>query len=549
MTSQWIATRHPSFYGVNFNPTEHPDELATVDGHTLKNGTLLTQYLNVDDATLAARLWVTAANSGAPLETPGYQELVPTNAINVVSLGADPMGVTESGAIINRAIAEASARRYARVYIPSGKYLIEETIVLPSLIWLHGDGFGTVLFAKANLNAPVIEAYWEAGVSWGIMQRISDLRIDGNRDNQSSPANCYGLKLQAPDSAGLPNTIAEPVTLNPTAGYSDSNRDLFNLWISFCASDGINMSGRGGLHAQNVTCYENQGHGFVPTYDTSWVNCVAARNGQAGFVIATSTIRMTACKAWWSGYRRPASYLDYATHGFFFTGGTRGAVCVGCEAQDNYSSGFAFNDVIGHACYDCIADSNNRRQGDNVGVDFYNAYGNTWTGMVYDRYNDSIRYQPNALRLRSSSTMNRIVLSHRHYNGGATAAGQQLLQHIATDTDSIQGNDITINNMLGMQKISAGTSTPSVYHGGHVLCNLNQNSTINYDPTGTIIPPGARLRFMFVQDGTGGRTVTFSSAYRYSWTPNTTASKINTIDFAWNNESSKWVQVGSETGI
>lgn len=558
MTSQWKATVHPSFYGVNFNPTEHPDELATVDGHALKNGTLITQYLNVDDVSLAARLWVAGANSGAPLETPGFQEVHQSNTINVRSLGADNTGVTDAAPFINAAIQEAKARDYGTVYIPAGHYLIGSTLVLDSLIHLRGDGMATYLRAKTNLNAPMIEAYNEASVRWAYMLRITDLRLDGNRDNQSSAANAHGIKWHAPSGATAPLFVPELVGHNysarlpevdPVDNWPETRHDLHNVFVSYCAGDGFNMAGRGGLKASHLTAYECQGYGFVPTYDSSFVSCEAARNGKSGFYIAQSAVHLTSCKAWWSGYRKPSDVEAYATHGYEMIADTRGAMLVSCEAQDNYASGFSFSNALGHACYGCIADSNNRRNGDNVGVDFYSSYGNVWEGIVYDRYNDSIRYQDYALRFRSNSYQNRVKLNHRYYNGGAATYGQ-LLQHISPDSDTYQNNEIEINNQCGMQKVSPGTIAPSVFHGGTVLCNLTQNTTVNYDPTGTHIPPGARLKFVFVQDATGGRTVTFNSSfYRTSWTPDTTANKINTIEFTWNNESSRWVQSAVATGI
>ena len=183
-----------------------------------------------------------------------------------------------------------------------------------------------------------------------------------------------------------------------------------------------------------------------------------------------------------------------------------------------------------------------------MGVDFYESYGNVWEGICYDRYNDSTRYQDYALRFRQLSTHNRVKVQHRYYNGGASTYAQ-FIPHISTDTDSLQGNEIYINNQNGMQKSSSGTVTISAFHGSDVLINLSSNTTINYDGVATVIPPGAKLRFTFVQNATGGWTVTFSSSFRANWSPNTAANKINIIEFLWNSESSKWVQASAATNI
>lgn len=531
----------------NFNAGLVPEE-----AEGLQPGSLVLQSQDAATDTAVSRLWQIASPLGQRCEQMDAQEIIAQQAINVRSLGADPTGRTPSAHIINDAINEAKTKRYGRVYIPAGYYLIEEPIVLDSLIWLHGDGMSTYLRAANELNLPMIQAFYDIGERWSYMQRISDMRLDGNRDNQSS-TNARGIRWTSPDGITIPILVDEEVGYpyvvsdNYSGQWFDSNRDAYNLWISYCYSDGFYQEGRGGGHFHNITSYENGGYGFVPTYDTAWVNCTAGRNGQSGWRIRQSAVKLSNCKSWWSGYRTDADQ-QYQTSGFEFSGTTRGSLAVGCEAQDNYGSGFTFNSAIGHVCYGCIADSNNRRNGDNVGVDFYSSYGNVWEGFCYDRYNDSVRYQDHALRFRSSSSHNRVIINHRYYNGGASSYAQ-FIQHISAGTDSLQGNQIEINNQNGFQKSSSGSPTISVFHGGTVLVNLSSDTTINYDAVGTIIPPGAKLKFQFVQNNTGGWTVTFDSYFRYSWTPNTTANKINTIEFTWNNEISKWVQSATTTGM
>ena len=555
--TDWRADKHPSHYGVNFNPHEHPDELMTVDGHTMRNGTILGQYLDVDDNSQSSRLWIAGVNSGVYGDTPTFQEIPAQNCINVQSMGADPTGVVASGAIINKAIAEAIARGYGRVYIPAGQYLIEESIVLDSLIWLHGDGYSTYLRAKTNLNAPMIETFYTPLTRFGYMQRISDMRLDGNRDNQSDATNAHGVYFQGPtgeqtpvlelELAGYPYEVSE----NYDGQWFDANRTMFNMFISYCAGDGFRAIGRSGTHIHNVTCQENQGFGFWPNYDTSLVNCTAGRNGKAGFYITNSAIHLTNCKAWWSGYRVPDGYDIIYSHGFYFFDNSRGSIAVNCEAQDNWSSGFAFEKAYGHACYNCVSDSNNQRHGSSVGVDFWDSYGNTFTGIVYDRYRGNVRDQVSALRMRQNSTMNRVDIQHRHYGNSVDAAKQAIL-HISTDSEmsSIEGNEININNLRGTQRITGTSASPSVFHGGTVFWSLTGTTSVSYESSGAIIPPGTKFKFVFLQDGTGGRVVNWNASnYLVNWTPDTTANKINTIEFTYNNTIGKWVQSAVATGI
>lgn len=550
-TDPWAA----GVVGVNFDPSVYRSEVVQY-----RPGTLLVQDSDIDNGHMAGRLWQMSPFQGEFSVSPNIQELTPQNAINVVSLGADPSGRHGSSAAINLAIQKAKARGYGRVYLPAGKYIIDDTIVMDSLIWLHGDGMATYLRAKPQLNAPMIQAYWEEDVRFGYMQRLSDMRLDGNRDEQddTDASICHGVSWLAPDSGHDPVLVDElvgyqyEVSQNYPGQWFDTNRDAFNLWISYCGGTGLAMSGRGGGHFHNITCYENQGYGFDPTYDTSWVACTAGRNGKSGFLIADSAIMLTGCKAWWSGYRRPADFPDYNTHGFLFTSGTRGSQAVNCEAQDNYAAGFSFANAIGHVCRACIADSNNRRNGDNSALEFYDSYANTWEGLVYDRYNDSIRYQDTALRMQGSTTLsNRVVFQHFYRNGGATAGGFQSIQHISAENTVWLGNYIEINNEKGSQKLSpAATVYPNIYHGGKILMNLTMNVTIGHNVT-SFLHGGCEMELVLTQDATGGRTVSFDSNFRLipSWTPDTTAFRTNVIKFRWNPESNKWVQISNLTGI
>lgn len=74
---------------------------------------------------------------------------------------------------------------------------------------------------------------------------------------------------------------------------------------------------------------------------------------------------------------------------------------------------------------------------------------------------------------------------------------------------------------------------------------LTGNVTTLNVPTGG--QAGDRVRFIFTQDATGGRTVTFAAGYKANWTPTTTANKINVISFEY--DGTNWVQTGTATNL
>ena len=131
-------------------------------------------------------------------------------------------------------------------------------------------------------------------------------------------------------------------------------------------------------------------------------------------------------------------------------------------------------------------------------------------------------------------------------------AAKQAILHISTDSEmsSIEGNEININNLRGTQRITGTSASPSVFHGGTVFWSLTGTTSVSYESSGAIIPPGTKFKFVFLQDGTGGRVVNWNASnYLVNWTPDTTANKINTIEFTYNNTIGKWVQSAVATGI
>lgn len=543
---------YPAAYGTNFKGTGNEDDM-----EGLRPGTLLLQGQDEEDGVEVSRLWQVAPPMGQLCEEVEAQEIIAQNAINVRSLGADPTGRTGSGAIINRAIEEAKQRRWGRVYIPAGKYLIEESIQLDSLLWLHGDGYSSFLFAKDGLDAPVIEASYDPGVSWSYMQAISDLRIDGNRENQtnSTSSTAHGIRWQASSaSSGLPrfeDELIGPARIVSSSGlasdgqWPDTNRHAHNLFISYCGGDGFICTGRGGIHLYNIVAYENAGYGFSPIFDTTLSQCQAARNGKAGFNASVSSLRLVGCKAWWSGYRNPSGWSNEFSHGFVIQG--QGIALSGCEAQDNYAHGFLFNNAYGNVATGCIADSNNRRQADDVGVSIRNSWGNRFDGYIWDRYNDSIWYQQRALEIVGSS-QNIIRVTHRRNGGSSTNVASQNLSHYSETTDSLGGNTISINNYDGHQSLTGTVMSPSIYDGRNMRISLGANLTFNHN-TSSRVHEGAEMELNFFQSGSGGYTVTFGADFDVGsgFTPSGTVGHYSTIKFRWT--GAKWVKTGEMIGV
>jgi hypothetical protein len=156
--------------------------------------------------------------------------------------------------------------------------------------------------------------------------------------------------------------------------------------------------------------------------------------------------------------------------------------------------------------------------------------------------------QRNALQIRAGSTGNQIAITHTATdsgNGTATIGAPILL---GGGSDSVAGNNIRFNGQEGYQSVAfASTITPVPYNGNRIGITLTGNITTLNVPASGQAHPGLEMTFVFTQDATGGRTVTFAAGYKVNWTPDTAANKVNTITFVYN--GTNWLQKAATVGL
>jgi hypothetical protein len=108
-----------------------------------------------------------------------------------------------------------------------------------------------------------------------------------------------------------------------------------------------------------------------------------------------------------------------------------------------------------------------------------------------------------------------------------------------------------VSGLLG-EKASSAPAFAATFNPGTLA---SWDATLRVTLTGNIttlnVPSNAqtgdRVRYVFTQDGTGGRTVAFAAGYKVNWAPTTTAGKVNVIDFEY--DGTNWVQTGSATNL
>lgn len=216
------------------------------------------------------------------------------------------------------------------VMLGEGTFDIAETILIGSKIHLMGTGKATILRAIDGLDADILAL----ADPQAEQITISDLAIDGNKDNNASGC---GINL---DTAGCQElyTVTDPHVIF---------RDLL---VHHCASHGVWLHGDNshprGTNMVSVTVYNCDQNGFyIDASDSKMLNCEAGGNGQDGFnlYMSSGSSMLTNCKAFYS-----------QQCGFRIFGRSS---LMGCWAQDNYGNGFetVWKDVVFAGC---VADAN-----------------------------------------------------------------------------------------------------------------------------------------------------------------------------------------------
>lgn len=126
-------------------------------------------------------------STGDPLSSTTHWQQIASSAANTyrpeicaVDFGADPTGISDSGAAINAAINYAYANSKGSVYIPAGTYIIETPVAPKSNVRIFGDGISTVLKIKTGMDINCIQP--SSGVYFIC---IESLLIDGNKSANS----------------------------------------------------------------------------------------------------------------------------------------------------------------------------------------------------------------------------------------------------------------------------------------------------------------------------------------------------------------------------
>lgn len=349
-----------------------------------------------------------------------------------------------TSAAIQAAIDAAYAAGGGVVYCAAGTYSINSIITIKSAVHVYGDGWGAgtdgngTIFRQANgANLTAMVAFYKSpdGVAANCHNAgLHRLRIDGNKANNTTTATDGIQAITNPLWTAATND-------NASVGW-DMHNAVTDVHVWYCKGNGYIANGRSEMNVTRTFIRECNGHGFSSSADTQFSQCVAGVNGLAGFYLGyQGSIRLTACKAWYSGQVTAAQ-----GHGFWLQGINSGSVVLsGCEAQDNKAAGYFLdssyacaiqgaadsNSTSGAGAYPALLLSNSHgNRCDVVGVDRAGTptqtYGLKLTGSEGNQIYVSNRWLTNPATARSldpTSTTTKNTIDHVYLNGTTATWG------------------------------------------------------------------------------------------------------------------------------
>lgn len=422
--------------------------------------------------------------------------------INVTLFGAKPIEEHPLFDSTESFVLAIEAANGGKVIVPSGTFLA--TVKLPSNTLLMGNGMSTVIKNPPNSNKPVISLLTENEIQVG----VCDLMVDGNSSEQDVLNDSTGIHFK--------NNVSKYSTFGGRLHYME------NVYIKNTKGHGLSLvNSTGSFRGRRIFVVDAGGNGFyIGGGDCSLIECGSGRSKEAGFHLTSPNSRYTSCKSWNSG-------LGGENGDGFYIVDSR-VHMVNCEAQDNLRYGFNMRGIVDSLLSGCIADSNA-----NSGFRLQAVKNSKIDGLSHNRDKQSFEeqvFQPYALEIDGGSADNNISLATRSLT----------VSNILGETER---NTITINAQNGYLNASITSSSEiSPYKGGTIRHYLTANLTVPNPVEGH---KGVKLRFIFKQDLSGGKTVTFGSAYDTvgTWQPKTNGGSSSTIEFIF--DGSKWIKISS----
>jgi parallel beta-helix repeat protein len=357
---------------------------------------------------------------------------------------------TNDQTTINTALTAAAG---GRVYMAEGTYTISATISIPNNTTLAGAGTGTLITIPNSFNANInaITNTTTGGNGTGIT--IQDLRLDGNKANQTA-GNINGIYLNGvgsgTGSAAIQGAKVTNIRANNWRGYgfylnSSSNNTLIGNTAQG-NSEGFYLYTSSNNNTLTGNTAQGNGYGFdlySSSNNTLTGNTAQGNTYAYGFYLnSSSNNTLTGNTAQGNSEGFDLSYSSYNT----LTGNT---------TQGN---GYGFR--LDHSLYNTFAGNNS--YGDTTGSYFYVSSYNTIIG-------NNIKNSQHGWLLTSSSNNNTLI--------GNTAQGNSegFYLYTSSNNNTLTGNTAQGNTNYGFYLDSSSNNTIT----GNNVSNTGGNTANN----------------------------------------------------------------------
>lgn len=276
------SDQSPNISGTSFT-TLRPLGTVTLTGEVDTYGMTAAAPIVVE-VTPAIQVVPAPSDIAAQIALQGINVNVSSNVdwINVTAFGADPTGVSPSGAIINSTIANNPNKD---IYIPSGTYLLEVGLVPAPLVanngqQIFGNGLDTILKPQASANFDVFANPEPASAGAGTFEQfvryfcsIHDLQIDCSNMTGTVAGKGNGIHLYGCRYWQLYNLYIHNCPNWAILGDGDNTAPGFNFGYSNKIFNNIFDLNNANVRAINSEAYNIRENEF------KWAgaNCAAAQ--------------------------------------------------------------------------------------------------------------------------------------------------------------------------------------------------------------------------------------------------------------------------------
>lgn len=373
---------------------------------------------------------------------------------------------------------------------------------------------------------------------------LYNFALYGDKGYQISGNACGGLSVSHTGGAG--------------GGSFIPRHKVRGLEITGCHGTGLEIGNfTRDSSFDDLAIYGSDGYGvYDEGVDGSRSNWNVGQSFCDGVRSIASAVRYENIKAWGSGQYNLASVVspvitdavtaaafDAVNAANFFFWKCIGVTAVNLKSQEAANSGFrlegqgpsyltAFIGIGFESDGDCRMNS---VSGTRAGINIFRAPGITLDAFV-GKLNASFVGGPNyGVNIGTNSEGGRISLT----TSGITSFPISIGSGGGNNDFSVNGHKDRVEAIN-----YASTITPSWQNGRIKTITLTGNPTIAAPYQAAT---GQEMTFIFTQDATGGRTVTWNSIFKVNWTPVTTGGAKNAITFVY--DGTNWVQKSVAVGL